>query len=536
MNVTLKFAANETGFGGGIPHWGEPQLTQRPRSSDCRPISSRRYVHYLSLCLGPVIAICMMLAGSAHGAEKEVTFKTEDGFTIHGLLDVPDGHKEKMPAAVLVPSDEHDRSAFGIYRFPGKYQYPGLAAVFDGKGVISLSLDLRGHGHSVRSGVSTPPGVEDLSKTYLDVRAAIGFLVGLPEVDSSRLALVAEGTGADAAVLAWGGDTRIRAIALISGRLGEPAKKMIAGDPTLPLMLLGSSEDRKGFTDMTDAYFLSKSAASDIEVYSGLGVGTGMFSVWRYKYPNERPMHESIGGWVAGQLLSEGILSEVSFQTQDGWTIYGNFRQPQGQAAKLPAVILLHSGLSDRYVYHDLEVALAKAGLAVLNIDWRGNGKSIGKGRYFELSKEERDKGYLDAEAAVDFLSAQPAIDPDRIGIVGTVIGAKHAMAAAAGDPRIKTVVVLTGYVPTAKEKAYLTSQKPPILYITSKGHHAVTQAMTELYDLTKDKGSELIVYDGGAIGYQLMELDDRLLPRIVRWMKDKLGQSESHPSSGTPK
>jgi hypothetical protein len=32
-------------------------------------------------------------------------------------------------------------------------------------------------------------------------------------------------------------------------------------------------------------------------------------------------------------------------------------------------------------------------------------------------------------------------------------------------------------------------------------------------------------VYEGGAIGYQLLEMDEELLRRIVRWMKEKLGQ-----------
>jgi hypothetical protein len=46
---------------------------------------------------------------------------------------------------------------------------------------------------------------------------------------------------------------------------------------------------------------------------------------------------------------------------------------------------------------------------------------------------------------------------------------------------------------------------------------------MTELYSVTKDSGSELKVYDGGAIGYQLLEMDEGLSDRIVSWMKAKL-------------
>jgi dienelactone hydrolase len=434
---------------------------------------------------------------------------------------MPDSPAGLVPAVILLPSREHDRSTFGVYRFPGKYQYPGLAQVICGRGVAALSLDLR---EIVRNTEPRGADAEEVSKTYLDVQGAIAFLRSQSGVDSSRLAIVAEGTSAEPALLGWNGDRCVRAMALISGRLTEASKKQIASDSGLPLLLMVSSEDRRGFADMTDAYFLSKNKETDIEVYSGLGVGTGMFSVWRYKFPKEKPMHESIGEWVSNQLLSTGALTEVSFLTEDGWTIYGNMRIPQAAPGPLPVVILLHSGLSDRYAYSDLEVKLAKAGLAVLNIDWRGNGKSIGKGKYFELPKTERDKAYLDVKAAVAFLGRQQSIDPNRIGIAGTVLGAKYAMAAAAETPRIRTAVILTGYIPTEREKAYITEQKPPILYVTSRGHSAVTKSMTELYELTKDGGSELKIYDGGAIGYQLLEMDETLSDRIVNWMKTKLG------------
>jgi dienelactone hydrolase len=289
------------------------------------------------------------------------------------------------------------------------------------------------------------------------------------------------------------------------------------------LFLAVSSEDKRGFTDMTDAYFISKNRETNIEVYHGLGIGTWMFSLFRQRFPTEKPLHETIGEWIADQLLSAGSLAEVSFQTEDGWTIYGNLRVPQARSEKLPAVILLHSGLSDRHAYHELEVELAKEGLAVLNIDWRGRGKSTGKGKYFDLPRAERDRGHLDVKAAVNFLASRPNVDAQRLGVVGTVIGARYAMAAAAEEPRIKTAVVLTGYVPTEKEKAYFTMSKLPVLYVTSRGHAAVTRALMEMYDLTKEKGSELMVYDGGAIGYQLFKLDEQLLPRVVRWVKEKL-------------
>lgn len=478
-----------------------------------------------TFCLLSVIVVYSLFTQSATGADREISFKTEDGWIIHGRLCVPDNLKEKVPAVMLLPSAGHDHPVFGSYRSVGQDQYSDLIPIITGNGVVALSLDFRGRGKSVDPKALRSARRQGLANLYMDVRAAIAFLIEQPEVDSSRLGIVAEEEGAQAAVAGWGGDTRVKAMTLISGRLSGAAKELIASEPEMPLFLVVSSEDKKGFADMTDAYFLSTNRESDIEVYSGLGIGTAIFKAFQSKFPKEKPLQEAIGDWISDKLLSTGTLTEVSFHTEDGWTIYGNFRVPQNASARIPAVILLHSGLSDRNAYHELEAALARAGLAVLNIDWRGKGKSTGKGKYFELSKAERDKGYLDAKGAVNFLTSQPGIDADRLGIMGTVIGAKYAMAAAAEEPRIKTAVVLTGYIPTEKEKAYVSTQRRPILYVTSRGHRAVTQAMTELYGLAKGDGSELVVYNGGAIGYQLFELDKGLLPRVVRWMKDKLSQ-----------
>jgi dienelactone hydrolase len=477
-----------------------------------------------SLCL---IGAFTLIGPTASAGEREVSFKTADGWTIYATFSTPDQSAEKVPAVILLPSPEHDRAAFGVYRDPGpgRPQYPGIAPVIASRGVATLSLDLRGRGKSTGPKEAHSLSAEGLSQVYLDVRAALAFLDAQPAVDSSRVGIVAAGSSAEAAVRGWGGDRRVRAMVMLSGRLSEVAKRAIAAGPETPLLLLVSSEDKHGFADMADAYFLSQSKESNIEVYDGLGVGTWMLSLFRQKYPNERPLHEAIGEWMATKLLATGQLTEVAFRTEDGWEIHGNLRLPQGAAEKLPAVILLHSGLSDRYAYHELEVALARAGLAVLNLDWRGKGESTNRGKYFELARAERDRGHLDVKAAVSYLASQPRIDANRVGVVGTVLGAKYAMAALAEEPRLRTAVVLTGYIPTAKEKEYLAAQKPPVLYVTSRGHGAVTQALTEIYQLTREKGSELVVYDGGAIGYQLFKLDKDLLPRVVRWMKEKLSQ-----------
>jgi len=441
-------------------------------------------------------------------ADLPVSFKNQRGQTVNATLAMPQNAQDSIPAVVILPTPNIDRVAGKEKSISDLNQ---LVPIITAAGAATLTLEQKGASRIA------------LSQTRLDVRAALEFLGAQKGIDASRLGIVAASADAQAAVDGCRGDTRVGAIALLSGRLDDGAKEQIAKSNDLSLLLVVSAEDKKGFADMTDTYFRSKESNAEIRVFNDLGIGTAMLQSFSKKYPDEIPLSTSIGQWIANRLLADGTVSEVSFQTEDEWALYANLRLPQKKEVKVPAVILLHSGLSDRYAYHELEFALARSGFAVLNIDWRGKGKSTGKGHYFELSKAERDKGNLDAKAAVNYLATRPEVDSTRIGIIGTVIGAKYAMAAAAEEPRIKTAVVLTGYIPTEKEKAYFATQSRPVLYVTSRGHEAVTKALTEMYGLTKAKGSEIIVYDGGAIGYQLFELDHNLIARLSLWMKEHL-------------
>ena len=82
---------------------------------------------------------------------------------------------------------------------------------------------------------------------------------------------------------------------------------------------------------------------------------------------------------------------------------------------------------------------------------------------------------------------------------------------------------MLSGYIPSGKEREEIAGVSFPILFIGSRGFAPVTNAMADLYELTKDRGSEIKVYDGGALGYQLFDVDEGLEPYIVNWVKNRL-------------
>ena len=455
-------------------------------------------------------------------AEQEVSFVTDDGWRITGTLTTPATTGDTpVPAILFVHSPAHEQELFSAHGYPG---FARLQAQF-----VTLRIDIRGRGKSEEPFAFHRFSKQQREKLYLDVTAALDFLANQGAVDSQRLAVFAEEISADSAVLGAAGDQRVRALVLLSGRLSEQAKEAIESNDQIAILAMVSSDDRAGFRDMTDAYKLSKNAASDIHVYKGLGMATAMFSTWRYNRPQEKPLDYVMADWLTTRLNGLGSSREVSFTTEDGWTIAADLVSGVSQS-RSPAVILVHSSVTDRHMYHPLVERLVDAGFVVLNIDFRGRGNSRNKGNWLALRLQEPDgpaeigRGYLDVKAAVDFLAAQDTVDAERIGVVGTVIGARYALLDAARDQRIKAVVSVIGYVPPPAEEQELVAIKAAVLYVCSRDLVPVSKAMSSICEQGADKGNALMVLDGGAYGYSVFTLNPELGPTIVKWLKSHLG------------
>jgi dienelactone hydrolase len=101
-------------------------------------------------------------------------------------------------------------------------------------------------------------------------------------------------------------------------------------------------------------------------------------------------------------------------------------------AARQPAVILLggfEGGIpSDAYGF-------AQQGYAAFAVAYFGAGTLPGQLDQIPVEAVSR---------AIDYLAARPEVDPTRIGIVGLGTGSELALLAAARDPRIKSVAVVS--------------------------------------------------------------------------------------------
>lgn len=128
---------------------------------------------------------------------------------------------------------------------------------------------------------------------------------------------------------------------------------------------------------------------------------------------------------------------DIAFQS-GGLQVRGWFYEAQGGSGKAPAIVMSHgfSAVKEQGIAGFAE-AFSAAGFAVVLYDHRYLGASEGEERGRIIPQEQHD----DARAALTWISAQPGVDPDRIGLWGTSYSGGHALFMGAFDPRVKVVV-----------------------------------------------------------------------------------------------
>ena len=340
---------------------------------------------------------------------------------------------------------------------------------------------------------------------------------GLPLPDSAAEAspsvVVGVGAAGSAALRAAAADGSVCGVVLWDTLLEDDDLQLLAEWPEVAVLGVAHASDRDSLRWVSDAFLISAHRDSDLVVASMDDPGADDAAIVRVRE------------WITGRSAVSAAVDEVVFAGVDGWELHGTRWLPQ-RDKPVPGVVLLHTGRSDRAAYTRLQRLLAEAGLAVLNLDWRGRGESINRGSYFDLAEDTRNAAWQDALAALDHLAAQESVDETRLATVGTVHGAEYAVRAACRDERVVAVVLLTGYRPQdPSEAAHLTSGAVDTLYITCTAHRITTAAMRELHSASPPGRSQYVEYPGAALGYQLFELDHDLEPRVAGWLAEVLNR-----------
>jgi hypothetical protein len=138
-------------------------------------------------------------------------------------------------------------------------------------------------------------------------------------------------------------------------------------------------------------------------------------------------------------VVPDSLRREVTF-TSAGHTLYGYWMRQPGPAARVTVILSHGKGghLANRTEWEHAEY-LWQSGFDVLTYDYRGFGRSQG-------SSDDETTLAADANAALAYALSQPGVTLARVVSYGHSLGSAPAIALAAANPGIRTLVVESGF------------------------------------------------------------------------------------------
>lgn len=340
-----------------------------------------------------------------------------------------------------------------------------------------------------------------------------GEIVTPPAPDASLprdvAAVVAFGRGDRAVELAMG-NGNVTALALIDTGLSERSVELIARATDLAILTSVDPSRRGDLASAVEGHLASTHEDSEIIV----------------EPRRQGSRHEStqpVATWVVARLRAAGRRRRTTIETADGWHLVADITLPD-RSDPAPAVVLFHSGRSDRAVFGRLARLLARRGFVVCSPDWRGRGESTNRGFFVDFEGADATSPSRDVAAAYDHLDAIDEVD-GRFGVLGIAHGAGFALTGALADARTRAVVFMTGlHDPSDAERARMRSGDVEFLFVSATPHEMTTRAMRDLFGHAGGHRSYFREYPEGVLGYQLFDLHPDLEPTIVEWFAEVLG------------
>ena len=163
--------------------------------------------------------------------------------------------------------------------------------------------------------------------------------------------------------------------------------------------------------------------------------------VWDKTFPKDNAVHHR----------------KVTFRNRYGITLAADLYEPKHAEGRLPAIAVCGPfGAVKEQAAGLYAQTMAKKGFLTIAFDPSFTGESGGSPRYMASP----DINTEDFQAAVDFLSVQEQVDPEKIGVTGICGWGGLALNAAALDTRIKAAAASTMYDMTrVNAKGYFDSE-----------------------------------------------------------------------------
>jgi pimeloyl-ACP methyl ester carboxylesterase len=212
-----------------------------------------------------------------------------------------------------------------------------------------------------------------------------------------------------------------------------------------------------------------------------------------------------------------GALSQrVTFHTDDGLTVAATWYEPSVRPA--PAVILVHMLRKSSRDWDQLATRLAAEGIGALAVDLRGHGESQG-------NADDYAGMVRDVRAARRLLASRGDVIPSRIGLAGASLGATIAAQAAAEDPSITALALLSPsleYRGLRIDAAVRKYGARPVLLIASDDDGYAARSARELQK-AGGGSREIMILTRAGHGTAMLAGDPDLGRRLLEWLRRTL-------------
>lgn len=234
------------------------------------------------------------------------------------------------------------------------------------------------------------------------------------------------------------------------------------------------------------------------------------------------------GSALALQAQQAASVRVVDIKAPDGANLKATFF---AAAKPGPGVMLLHQCNRQRKIWDDLAKQLSAVGINVLTMDLRGFGESDGipiDKATPQQAQEQGQKWPADIDAAFAYLTSQPGVKRDVIGVGGASCGVDNSVQTAIRHPKeVKSLVLLSGNTNFAGRKFIRQSQIPVLAGIADDDEFPPSNETTEwIFSLSPATGNRFYHYAKGGHGAEIFAVHPELRQAIVDWYTTTLIKS----------
>jgi dienelactone hydrolase len=232
-------------------------------------------------------------------------------------------------------------------------------------------------------------------------------------------------------------------------------------------------------------------------------------------------------GFVAANANAAGQDERVVVMSS-GWELIGDLRIPAENATGA-AVLMLNKAAGHRESYAALSGELAERGIASLRLDLRAHGESTNLGKFEPETATEEDRetiiwnAEVDVVAAHQYLQAHPAIDANRIAIVGASYSGEEMAEAGRNTAYAAAYVALSPGSFSPESIDAMDGSGASWLFIVSKYERYLSEIVANVHEKTRNV--EILYLPGEQHATRILDHRPDMAERIAIWLERALGE-----------